>query len=194
MKLVRAIDLLSRTPKHVHPRLALVHFLLAPFPPKIASRLRLVAYRWVGFKVGKATSIMGNITFNADGYLYPRLSIGEGCLITTPLYLDLNAPVTIGNRVTLSRHTIVLTDTHEIGPSYARMGKMRSLPVTIEDGAWLCAACLIHPGVTVGRGSVVSAGAVVTKDVPPNTMVAGVPARVVQHLPEEPMEDARISL
>jgi maltose O-acetyltransferase len=56
-------------------------------------------------------------------------------------------------------------------------------PVSIEDGAWIAARVTILPGVTIGRGTVVAAGAVVTRDVPPNTLAAGVPARVKRELP-----------
>jgi len=55
--------------------------------------------------------------------------------------------------------------------------------VSVEDGAWIAARVTVLPGVTIGRGSVVAAGAVVTRDVPPNCLVAGVPARVLRELP-----------
>jgi maltose O-acetyltransferase len=78
-----------------------------------------------------------------------------------------------------------LTVDHEIGPSENRCGEVLVAPVIIGDGAWLASRVTILPGVTVGNGSIVAAGAVVTHDVPPNTLVAGVPARVVRDLPEE---------
>jgi len=59
---------------------------------------------------------------------------------------------------------------------------MDAQPVVIEDDVWLGNRCMIMKGVTVGQGSVVAACSLVTKNVPPNTMVVGVPARVVQHL------------
>ena len=58
-------------------------------------------------------------------------------------------------------------------------------PVHIEENAWLGANATILPGVTVGKNAIVAAGAVVTKDVPANTIVAGIPARVIKHLDEE---------
>ncbi len=57
-------------------------------------------------------------------------------------------------------------------------------PILIKKGAWLGAQCIILKGVTIGEGAVVGAGAVVTKDVPPYTVVAGNPAQIVKHIPE----------
>jgi acetyltransferase-like isoleucine patch superfamily enzyme len=56
-------------------------------------------------------------------------------------------------------------------------------PVVIEDGSWIGLGAIILPGVTVGHGSIVAAGAVVDEDVPPDSYVAGNPAKVVQQLP-----------
>ena len=58
----------------------------------------------------------------------------------------------------------------------------KAAPITIEDDAWLATRAVVLKGVTVGRGAVVAAGAVVTKDVPPYTVAAGVPARVIRHI------------
>jgi maltose O-acetyltransferase len=74
---------------------------------------------------------------------------------------------------------MILTTSHKLGPSAHRAGKHDLLPVEIGDGAWIGARATILPGVTIGRGAVVSAGSVVNKNVPPNSIVAGTPARVV---------------
>ena len=78
---------------------------------------------------------------------------------------------------------IIITDDHEIGPPWHRCGDRVARPVVIEDGVWIGARVTLLPGVTIGRGSVVAAGAVVNKDVPPNTLVGGVPARILRTLP-----------
>jgi acetyltransferase-like isoleucine patch superfamily enzyme len=64
-----------------------------------------------------------------------------------------------------------------------RGGERYSRPVVVEDGVWVGACATILPGVTLGRGSVVAAGALVARDVPPHTLVAGVPARPIKSLP-----------
>ncbi len=58
-------------------------------------------------------------------------------------------------------------------------------PVVIEEDCWICGAAIILPGIKVGKGSTVAAGAVVTKDVPPRTVVAGNPARVIKRIWED---------
>ena len=72
------------------------------------------------------------------------------------------------------------SDFHAVGDLDAP-GK--SAPITIEDDVWLATRAVVLKGVTVGRGAVVATGAVVTKDVPPYTLVAGVPARPIRTLP-----------
>ncbi|MHB8080434.1 MAG: acyltransferase [Candidatus Krumholzibacteriia bacterium] len=91
-----------------------------------------------------------------------RVTIGEGCLI--------------GPRVML-----IDNDAHELGGAHEVGGC--AAPIVIEDGAWLGAAAMVLRGVTVGRGAVVGAGAVVRRNVPPRTLVAGNPARVLRRLP-----------
>jgi maltose O-acetyltransferase len=74
---------------------------------------------------------------------------------------------------------MILTTSHKLGPSSHRAGPHDLLPVKIGDGAWIGARATILPGVTVGEGAVISAGSVVNKNVPANSIVAGAPARVV---------------
>jgi acetyltransferase-like isoleucine patch superfamily enzyme len=74
----------------------------------------------------------------------------------------------------------LITTNHPTDPTQRR--STISLPIVLKRGAWLGANVTVMPGVTIGENSIVGAGAVVTKDVAANTIVAGVPARVVQHL------------
>ena len=80
-----------------------------------------------------------------------------------------------------------------MGDPECRAGAHLARPIRIESGAWIGARSTILPGVTVGHGAVVAAGAVVTRDVEPNTLVAGVPARVLRSL-EPSSERAREEL
>nr|WP_243895920.1 acyltransferase [Paenibacillus sp. F411] len=76
------------------------------------------------------------------------------------------------------------TDTHEIGTSDERGGERKLLPIKVDDGCWIGARVTILPGVTVGQGCIIAAGAVVTKDCEPNGLYAGVPARRIKDLSE----------
>ncbi len=91
--------------------------------------------------------------------------------------------VVIGDRVMLGPHVTVADDgAHDVAPGIPR----RVEPVVIESDAWLGRRSIVMPGVTVGRWAVVGAGSVVTADVAPCTVVAGVPARVVRTFPQPP--------
>ncbi len=189
----RGLTLSRETAQAIHVKLWLVHLLLSPLPASISLRIRANMYRLIGFRIGQRVAILGNITFDAGSNPYPMLAIGDDCLINKPFHVNLSAPVTIGNRVGVGHHTMIITDGRTIGTPTRRWGKKACAPVTIEDGVWMCARSTILPGVTVGRSSVIAAGAVVTKDVPPNTLVAGVPARVVKYLPEGPTTDTNVT-
>ena len=86
--------------------------------------------------------------------------------------------VTIGDNVLIGPRVNLASENHPVDP--AQRGFLIGQPVIIEDDVWIGAAATILPGVTVGKNSVVAAGSVVTKNVPPNTIVAGVPAKVIK--------------
>ena len=168
-----------------HFKLLLVNLLLQPLPFYMGSRLRAFLYRLIGFRIAKGVTIWGKVVFDASGDVYPRLTVGRLTSVAHCCFINLNGPVTIGDNVVIAYHTKIITDNHLLGHPWRRMGKRVSLPVIIEDGVFICAGATIMPGVTIGWGSVVAAGSVVTKDVPPNTMVGGVPAIFIKKLPME---------
>jgi maltose O-acetyltransferase len=166
----------------LHPRLWLARLLLLPLPIYVGSRLRTEVLRLAGFRIGPGCLFFGTPILTGTGNIYERLVLGRECLVSWGCYLDLQAPIHVGDRVGFSPQTSVLTSSHEVGSPYNRVGQLHALPVTIQDGVWLGARCTIMPGVTIHRGAVVGSGAVVTKDVPQNTLVGGVPARVIRSL------------
>lgn len=90
----------------------------------------------------------------------------------------------IGRNVLIAPQVVITSQGHEVERNVVS-GQRRPLvfgPVTIEDDAWLAASATILPGVTIGKGSVVAAGAVVTRNVPERCLVAGVPAKIVKAL------------
>jgi len=99
------------------------------------------------------------------------------------VFLD-NAEINLGEGVALGPCVKLITPTHPTDPNIRREGLHTcSLPIHIEDYAWIGAGATILQGITVGHDSVVGAGAVVTRDVLPETIVAGVPAHVIRKIP-----------
>ena len=93
-------------------------------------------------------------------------------------------PVKIGSHVNLAQGITVTALNHNFTEKKLRIDEqgVSTTPVTIGDDIWIGANAVILPGVTIGNHSVVAAGAVVTKDVPPHTLVAGVPAKIIREL------------
>lgn len=165
----------------LRPRLLLVQLITALLPPYVGNRVRVVLLRLIGFSVGGGTVMWDLPRFSGSGNFQRLLFIGDECRLNIGCHIDLNASVTIGDRVGFGHQVMLLTTTHEIGGPRRRSSHPLPRPITIGEGCWLGARCMVMPGVTIGAGSVVAAGAVVTKDVPPNTLVAGVPARAIRH-------------
>jgi maltose O-acetyltransferase len=181
LRRIRAV--LALEVSEMHFGFVLANYLLAPFPRLIARRLRPIVYRRLGFRIGRATTVTTAWSMTAMGKPYKRLTVGEYCTVNGTRFF-LNAPIRIGNRVNIAEGCLISTDLHEVGPPEQRFGHIRSRPVTIGDGAWIQRNVMIL-GVNVGAGAIVGAGAVVTKDVPPNTFVAGVPAHAIRELPTD---------
>lgn len=166
----------------LHIRLQVAQLAMRLLPSHVGNRLRVALLRLIGFRIGRGTVMWGAPTITGSGKLYTRLTVGEGCWINMGCFLNLGAPISIGNSVAIGQQVMILTDTHAIGDPMRRAGALQAAPVQIEDGAWLGARCTILPGVTIGKGAVVAAGAVVTKSVPPHVLVGGTPARILREL------------
>ena len=100
------------------------------------------------------------------------------------LHNTIIGPVEIGNNVNLAQGITVTALNHNFSDINKRIDEqgVSTNPVTIEDDVWVGANAVILPGVTIGEHCVVAAGAIVTKDVPPHSLVAGVPAKVIKKI------------
>jgi len=136
--------------------------------------LRLFFYRYVmKYNIGKNTAIFLDCTFDCKG----NFLIGQNSVINGKCRLDNKCSITIGENVSISQEVMILTADHEIDSADF---KGRLLPVIIEDYVWIGTRAMILPGCKIGKGAVVAAGAVVTKDVEPYTVVAGIPAKMIK--------------
>jgi acetyltransferase-like isoleucine patch superfamily enzyme len=133
--------------------------------------IRLFLYRRA-FRVGMGSSILMKATIR--GF---RITIGEGCVINAGAVLDgRGAALILGDFVDVAPYVKIWTLDHDPNSSdHAARGR----PVTVGDYVWLSSGATILPGVSLGKGAVVAAGAVVTKDVAPWMIVAGIPARAI---------------
>ena len=100
------------------------------------------------------------------------------------LHNTIIGPVTIGSHVNLAQGITITALNHNFSDAEKRIDEqgVNTTPVVIEDDIWIGANAVILPGVTIGQHSVVAAGAIVTKDVPPHSLVAGVPAKVIKQI------------
>ncbi|MCD7839939.1 MAG: sugar O-acetyltransferase, partial [Erysipelotrichaceae bacterium] len=116
--------------------------------------------------------------FNCDyGF---NIHIGDNVFININNYFMDCADITIGNNVFIGPSCGFYTATHPLNFENRNKGLEKALPIIVGDNCWFGANVSIMPGVTIGSGCVIAAGSVITKDVPDNVMVAGVPAKVVK--------------
>jgi maltose O-acetyltransferase len=132
-------------------------------------------------------------------------SVGEGVVVQPPLRCDYGtqvtigahtfinydcvmldgAPITIGAYCQLATRVQLLTATHPVDPEPRRVGWEYAEPITIADNVWLAGGAIVLPGVSIGRDTVVGAGAVVTRDLPAGVVAVGNPARIVREIGEQ---------
>jgi len=134
--------------------------------------LRKCCYKIMGLKIGKSSVINMSQYFTC---IY-KLEIGNNTHINRGCFFETRARIIIGNNVSISHQVSLLTGSHDVN-SVNFSGIYR--PIKIEDYVWIGVNATILHGVTIGMGAVVAAGAVVTKDVEPYSIVGGVPAKKI---------------
>ena len=150
----------------------------------LSCRLRASLLKLLGVRTGARTTVRG-VTFLPGKRLKGgTVLIGTKTFINRGCRFDPGALITIGNNVAVGHGVTFVGAGHEIAEFGQRHGPVQGLPIVISDGVWIGANATILGGVTIGRGAVVGAGAVVTKDVPPDVFVAGVPAKMIRVMRE----------
>ena len=111
-----------------------------------------------------------------------NISVGEGVFINACCHFQDHGVVTLGDGCQIGHNVVFATLNHELLPEIR--GVTRPAPIVLGKKVWVGSNATILQGVTIGDNAVVAAGAVVTKDVPANTIVGGVPARVIKRIDE----------
>lgn len=91
----------------------------------------------------------------------------------------------VGNNVMIGPNVVLCSGTHPIEPELRRKQAQYNLSVKVEDNVWIGANCVVMPGVTIGKNSVIGAGSIVTKDIPANVVAIGSPCKVVREISEK---------
>ena len=134
--------------------------------------IRRFFYRLAGMKIGSHSTIHTGARF----YNPENIEIGSGTIIGERVVLDGRSSVRIGNNVDIASEVMIYNAQHDIeSMNFEAISK----PVQIGDYVFVGPRCIILPGVRIGRGAVIAAGAVVTKDVEELQIVGGVPAKVI---------------
>lgn len=159
--------------------LAMVPYRMAVFPPLRTGWLRLL-----GARIGRRVVMHDVRFFNLYRRGLSGLVVGDESFLGDDCLLDLAEGIVLGPQVTLAERVLILTHTNVGYKDHPlqRHFPASAAPVRIEAGSFVGANVTLLPGITVGAGSFVAAGAVVTADVPPRTLVAGVPARPLRAL------------
>jgi maltose O-acetyltransferase len=159
-------------------------FTLAMIPYRLAlvPQLRAPWLRLLGARLGRRVILHDVRFFNLYRRGLAGLEIDDECFLGDECLLDLAEGIRLERQVTLAERVLVLTHTnvgyrdHPLQPHFPAT----AAPVVVEAGAFLGANVTVLPGVRIGARSFVAAGSVVTGDVPPATLVGGVPARVLR--------------
>jgi maltose O-acetyltransferase len=111
---------------------------------------------------------------------WSSLAVGQKSYINNGVHFDLSAPISIGANVHVGPGTAFVTSTHDLGIEDRRAGAVFSGEIRVGDGCWLGARVVVLPGVRIGSGIVVAAGAVVTRSLMAPGIYGGTPARLIR--------------
>jgi acetyltransferase-like isoleucine patch superfamily enzyme len=154
----------------------LLHICLPP--------VRVLLLRFAGAKIGSDTIILDVVFVNVYHYGFSKIRIGKRCYVGDGVMIDVRGGVALEDDVTLSNRVCVVS---HINVGYPEHPLQRYFPtkeskVTIQKGVYVGTAAIILSGVSIGRESVIGAGAVVTKNIPSRVVAHGVPAKVVRSI------------
>lgn len=143
----------------------------------IPRRLRWRLLRFFGMEIGAPCTVAPGCWFGGV-----NVRIGADSTINYGVFFDNSAKITIGDRVDIGMQVMICTGTHTLGSQHRRAGEAYGERVLIGDGTWIGTRAVIMPGLSIGAGCVVAAGAIVTRDCEANGVYAGAPARRIRDI------------
>jgi maltose O-acetyltransferase len=132
--------------------------------------------------------LLGGIGENVTIWTPFNCTYGENIYIGNHVFFNLNCMIIDNNKVEIGDHVMIgpgiqiYTAAHPLDAESRNKGWEVTKPVTIKESVWIGGSAILLPGVSIGERSVIGAGAVVTRDVPPNVVVAGNPARIIREI------------
>ena len=153
--------------------------LIRPLPLTGVHGVKRFLIRLAGVRAGRNVRVVSSAKF-----VTPFVEIGENSFIGHECLLIAahGSTIRIGKNVDFGPRCLIVTGTHEIGPTTHRAGTGQARDIVIGDGVWVGAGTTILAGVTVGEGSILAAGSVVAKDVEANVLAGGNPAKAIRAL------------
>jgi acetyltransferase-like isoleucine patch superfamily enzyme len=136
--------------------------------------LRKLYLKFIGIKIGKDAKIYGKVIIGGDPW---NIRIGDNSTINEGVFLDAHGKITIGDRCRISPYTQFHTT--KLDYDYR---KHVNLDIRIGDNVWIASSAIIGTGVSIGDNSIIGAGSLVTKNIPPDVIAFGSPAKVIKRI------------
>lgn len=158
----------------------IVNVLLYFLPPTRFFWLRRKLLRSAHVNIDDGASLCGKSWVFGPGKLAigSRSWISPGCRF----YTHPSAPIVVGDNCDIGHEVCFVTGSHLPGTKERRAGTGNARPISIGDGTWIGARCTVLGGVRIGKGCMIAAGSVVTRDIADNILAAGVPAKIKRNL------------
>ncbi|QOG37885.1 acyltransferase [Neisseria gonorrhoeae] len=162
----------------------LLRFAGSVLPPSHMRGIGIIGRRVLGFLARRISPHIGRgVNIERGAYVFPDTVLGDGSGIGANC--EICRGLVVGKNVMMGPECLLYSTNHKFDREKKRFeGYTEIRPITLEDDVWPGRRVIVMAGVTVGRGSVVGAGAVITKDIPPYSLAAGNPAVVKKNLPE----------
>ncbi|AFP20444.1 acyltransferase [Geobacter sulfurreducens] len=159
-----------------HEILMWIQFVVKYIPGRTGCWIRNILYP---YRCGNNVTIWDGVQIDKPS----NLVIGNNVSINRGSFINAEGGVFIGSDVLIGPNVIIYSQNHNFtGEELTRLCGYQKAPVVIEDNVWIASGCILLPGIKLGKGCVVGAGSIVTRDVPPKCLALGSPARVVKEL------------